>query len=255
MIDYEELTLFIYVAARMSGFVLFNPIFGRRNIPGIFKSGLILVLAISTISVTEQSVAVPETTLQFMVTILLELCVGLLLGMVVSFFFYIPQLAGETIDTQMAMTMNQIYDPGSQANLSTTGIFLNTMMMLIFFAANGHHTLIQIMMTSGDVVAFGTAVLPTGAAQAMLVLFVECTVLAVKLAMPILAAELVGQIGMGILMKVIPQINVFAINIDLKVIIGLAMLLILVAPMGEFLLTAEMQMLESLRAFLAMTAG
>ena len=42
MVDWGELTLFLYITARMSGFVLFNPLLGRRNIPGIFRGGLIL---------------------------------------------------------------------------------------------------------------------------------------------------------------------------------------------------------------------
>ena len=70
--------------------------------------------------------------------------------------------------------------------------------------------------------------------------------------MPILAAELVAQVGMGVLMKVIPQINVFAINIELKVIVGLALLLVLVIPFSEFLLEAENLMLNSLRDILSL---
>ena len=71
--------------------------------------------------------------------------------------------------------------------------------------------------------------------------------------MPILAAELLGQVGMGILMKAIPQINVFSINIELKVLIGLVLLLLLISPFSEFLLQTEITMLDSLRELLAMT--
>ena len=59
-----------------------------------------------------------------------------------------------------------------------------------------------------------------------------------------------GQIGMGILMKVIPQINVFAINIELKVIIGLTLLLLLLAPFSEYLLAAENEMLLQIQRVL-----
>ena len=68
--------------------------------------------------------------------------------------------------------------------------------------------------------------------------------------MPILAAELLGQMGMGILMKVIPQINIFVINIDLKVIIGLALELLLIAPFSEYLLKVEFDMLQALQRLL-----
>ncbi len=255
MVDWAELTLLIYVIARMSGFVLFNPLFGRSSIPGIFRAGVVFVLAVSVLSSTQQSVAVPVGILQLAVRILLEMSVGLLLGAVVNFFFYIPQLAGEVIDTQLGMTMNQVYDPGSQANLSMNGILLNALMMLLFFAANGHHTLLRIFLTSGEIVPYGAAALSNVAANAMLELFIQCTLFAVKLCLPILAAELVGQIGMGILMKVIPQINVFAINIELKVIIGMTLTFLLISPISEYLLTIEMNMLNSLEEILLLTAG
>jgi flagellar biosynthetic protein FliR len=53
-------------------------------------------------------------------------------------------------------------------------------------------------------------------------------------------------------MKVIPQINVFAINIELKVIIGLVMLFLLISPFSEFLLKAEQTMLDSISQVLAL---
>lgn len=255
MIDWTQVTLLLYIVARISGFVLFNPLLGRRNIPGIFRAGLVLVLSVCVLSTAGQTAAVPATTAELAVRLLLELLLGFLLGMVVSFFFYIPQLAGEVIDTQMGMTMNQIYDATAQANLSVSGVLLNVLMTLLFFAANGHHTLLRILLTSGELVPYGAAALSTQAAQLMFELFVEYTVLAVKLAMPVLAAELVGQIGMGVLMKVIPQINVFAINIDVKVLIGLALMFLLIAPFGEFLLAAESSMLRSMETALGLAAG
>jgi flagellar biosynthetic protein FliR len=252
MVDWASLTLFLYIAARMSGFILFNPLLGRRNIPGIFRSGMILVLTVFVSSITQQTVQEPSSIIELALHLLLELTVGAALGMVVSFFFYIPQLAGTVIDTQMGMTMNQIYDAGAQANLSVSGEMLNALMTLLFFAANGHHTLLRILLTSGQIVPFGRVSIGDQVAQALLELFVECTVLAVKLCMPILAAELIGQVGMGILMKFIPQINVFAINIELKVIIGLVMMYLLISPFSEFLLQAERTMLDSLSQVLAL---
>jgi len=192
--------------------------------------------------------------LPFVTAILMELAVGFALGMVVHFFFYIPQMAGLSIDTQMGMTMNQIYDSGSHSNMSVTGTLLNTLMILLFFAGNGHHTLMRIMLTSGEIVSYGGVSIGNDLTNLALELFIECTVLAVKLCMPILAAELIGQLGMGVLMKVIPQINVFSINIELKVLIGLFLLLALMLPFSEFLLEAERLMLNSLHDMLALMA-
>lgn len=255
MIDEGALTLFLLITARISGCVLFNPLMGRQNFPGTFRAGMVLIFSVFTYSITGGGTNVPTSVLEFGVKLLLELALGFLLGMVVQIFFYIPQLAGHVIDTQMGMTMSQIYDAGSQANLSVTGVLLNTLMMLLFFAANGHHTFLRIMMTSGEIVPYGAVAIGSQAAQAMLTLFAECTILAVKLCMPILAAEMIGQLGMGVLMKVIPQINVFSINIELKVIIGLVLLLTLITPFSEFFLDLERDMLQDLTAILRMSGG
>lgn len=252
-LNWTQLTLFLYITARMSGFVLFNPLLGRKSLPGLFRAGLILSLSVFVFPLAQQQTTLPEGVIALALRLLLELALGFVLGMVINFFFYIPQLAGLVIDTQMGMTMNEIYDAGAQANMSVTGQFLNVLMTLLFFAANGHHTLLRIMASSGQIVPFGAVSFGPEVSSAVLSLFVECTVLAVKLCMPILAAELLGQIGMGILMKAIPQINVFSINIELKVLIGLALLFILIAPFSEFLLDAEMMMLDSLEAVLKLT--
>lgn len=253
MFDWPELTLFLFVSARVGGFVLFNPILGRTNIPAAFRTGMAMVLSVFVTSVTDQQPPTPSGTAEFMVLMLLEIAIGFLLGMAVNFFFYIPQLAGSMIDTQMGMTMNQMYDAGASANMSVTGQILNVLMTLLFFAGGGHLTLLRLFLTSEQIVPFGQVSIGLPAYNLMLELFVECTVLAVKLCMPILAAELIAQVGMGVLMKVIPQINVFAINIELKVIVGLGLLLVLIVPFSEFLLQTELAMLNALHDVLALT--
>ena len=252
MIDEGALTLFLLITARMSGFVLFNPLLGRQNFPSFFRAGFVLVLSAFTYSLEGGRLEPPSGVLPFAAAILLEIALGLVLGLVVHFFFYIPQMAGLAIDTQMGMTMNQIYDSGSQSNMSVTGSLLNTLMILLFFAGNGHHTLMRIMVTSGQVVRYGGVSIGNDVTNLALELFVECTLLAVKMCMPVLAAELIGQLGMGVLMKVIPQINVFSINIELKVLVGLSLLLLLLHPFSEFLLETEQTMLNNLHTMLAM---
>lgn len=252
--DWERFTLLLYILMRMAGFVLFNPILGRRGIPGLVRGGFILVLSFAIAAMTPGGSPMPVNLIQFSLHLLLELFLGFILGFAIQIFFYIPQLAGETIDTQMGFTMGKIYDAGSQSSLTVTSSVINIFMFLLFFAANGHHTLMRILLTSGDLVPFGAAQLGANVPDAILQLFLTCTVLGVKLSLPILAAELMGQIGMGILMKAIPQINVFAINIELKVIIGMLLLMVLIFPFSQFLLEAENQMLSALQELLRLSS-
>ena len=255
MFDWTELTLFLYVSARVGGFVLFNPILGRSNIPAAFRAGMALVLSWFVMGVTRQEVPVPAGWVELMLHLLLEIALGFLLGMAVNFFFYIPQLGGHMIDLQMGMTMNQMYDPGSQANLSVSGMILNALMTLLFFAAGGHLTLLRIFLTSEEIVPLGAASVGLPAYNYLLELFIQCTLLAVKLCLPVMAAELIAQVGMGVLMKVIPQINVFTINIDIKILVGLILLFMLIIPFSEFLIDAERVMLSSLHEILLLSTG
>lgn len=254
MFDWGKFTLFLYVLMRMSGFVLLNPIISRNGFPNIYKAGFILAISVSVYAANGGEVPVPPSLLVFMFRLIMELSVGLSVALIMRFFFYIPDQGGNEIDTQMGLTMARTYDAGSQSQMTVTGNLLNVMMLLLFFEENGHITLMRLIMTSGEIVPFGGAVFHAGIPEYLVELFVECALLSVKLCMPILAAELLGQVGMGVLMKVIPQINVFAINIEFKVIVGLAMLYLMIAPISEFLLDAEMQMLSGIRQFLAMAS-
>ena len=253
--DWAEITLFMAILARMSGLILFNPLLGRRDVPGVFRSGMIMVLSAVVFSMTEEGPAVPGTIFAMALLLFVEMAMGYVLGVAMSFFLYIPLLGGETIDAQMGMSMGKTYDPGSQTSNSVSATLFNTMMLLLFFVANGHHTLLRIIMVSGQIVPFGQIRLGQDVYWAVIELFVDCTILAIKLCMPVLAAELMGQVSMGVLMKVIPQINIFVINIDVKVIIGLGLELLLMAPISEFLLGIEVRMLRSLQDILAMMGG
>ena len=256
MFNWTAFTLLLYIAMRMSGCVLFSPVFGRSGVPNMFKAGFALLLTWMVYGVYGGgSVQVPETILELGFRLVMELGVGFLLGVVMRFFFYVPDQAGQLIDTQMGLSMARTYDPTTQTQTTSTANLLNIMAMLLFVTANGHITLLRIMLTSSEIVPFGAVTLGRQVAQYAVELFAQCAVLAIKLALPILGAELLGQVGMGVLMKAIPQINVFVINIELKMIIGLFMLLFLISPMGNFLLEMESTMLDELHNILTLTSG
>ena len=255
MVDWAQLYLFELIFMRMSGFLLFNPLLGRSNLPAMVKTGMALVLSILVFGTAGTGVPQPDTLVELAFRLLLELGIGLVLGFVMRVVFSVVQIGGEGIDTQMGMTMAQIYDASSQANLSVTASLLNILLILDFFAENGHYTLMRLLTTSGELVPYGAAALGDGVYAYVIELFLACMLLAVKLAMPILAAELLGEVGMGVLMKAIPQINAFVINIELKVIIGLLLFFLLLTPINEFLLELESGMLSELGRILRLIGG
>lgn len=253
--DWLELYLFSLIFMRVTGFVMFNPILGRNSLPNLVKAGMIMVFSVFVLGVTEQAPALPGSVLEFGLHLLLELGVGFVLGFVMRLFFMVIQVGGEAIDAQMGLTMAQVYDASSQINMTLTASLLNVLMVLFFFAENGHYTMLRIFLSSDQVVPFGEAVFGRAVASGMAEVFLSCMVLAIKLAFPILAAELLGELGMGVLMKAIPQINAFVINIELKVIIGLVLLFLFLTPISEFLLGVEADMLEAMNRLLTIVAA
>ncbi|MEY8310570.1 flagellar biosynthetic protein FliR [Oscillospiraceae bacterium 42-9] len=254
-IDWSGFTLFLYILMRMTGFVLFTPFFGRNNIPSYYKVGMSLVLAVAVGYAYQGTVQVPVGVLELVLRLLLELAMGYAVGFIMNLFLYVPSLAGHIMDEQMGMAMAQTYDPSFQGQSTPAGNVLNIFSILLFFAANGHQTLLRLMLNSAQLVPFGTASLGEDIAQTAAGLFIDCTLLAIKLCLPVLGAELMGQVGMGVLMKVIPQINVFAINIELKVLVGMVMLLFLITPFSEFLLSMENTMLAEVERAISLMGG
>lgn len=253
--DWSQLYLYTLIFMRTSGFVLLNPLLGRTSLPNLVRAGMAMVLSVFLIGVVDQSPAVPANVLEFALRLLLELGVGFVLGFVMQLFFMVIEVGGEVIDAQMGLTMAQVYDSSSQVNMTVTAALLNVLMVLIFFAENGHYTMLRIFLSSQRVVPYGQAVLGQQAASGVTEVFLSCMMLAVKLALPILAAELLGELGMGILMKAIPQINAFVINIELKVIIGLVLFFLFLTPISEFLLGVESEMLRTMSRVLTMTVA
>lgn len=250
MFDWGRFTLFLYVLMRIAGFMLFNPIFARSGVPGVCKAGMILAVSVAVYAGSGGTAVVPTSLVVFMLRLIMELGLGIAVDFVMRFFFYVADLGGNMIDTQMGLTMARTYDPGSQTQMTVTGNLLNALMILLFFEANGHITLMRLFLSSGELIPFGTVTFNIAMSERLVEIFVECALLALKLCLPILIAELLGQVGMGILMKAIPQINVFAINIELKVIVGMAMLFLLISPISNFLLDTESKMLNAVRQLL-----
>ncbi|MEG2928851.1 MAG: flagellar biosynthetic protein FliR [Oscillospiraceae bacterium] len=231
----ENITAFAFVMARMSGCVLFNPIFARRNIPNIAKSALVLVLSVFLYTTMPFQAPQIGTTIEFMVLISKEFIVGFVIGYIVSLFGYVIILGGELIDFQIGIAMAKVFDPQTNMQVALSASFYNITYMLLFLGINGHVTLIKLFLTSAKILPFGKIFIGPGLPDYILQIFCDCTVLAMKLAMPIVAVGIMVEMGVGILMKLIPQINVFVLNIQIKLIVGFIGMIAIYYPLADFL--------------------
>ncbi|MCI9227895.1 MAG: flagellar biosynthetic protein FliR [Dorea sp.] len=245
-----QLTLFSLILMRMSGFVLMNPILGRNNIPARVKAGLIFVLALTVYSSSMEDAFEIVSTVEFAFLLLKEFAAGYVVGYVMHLFFFIVSFAGYIIDYQMGLSMATVYDPQSNAQMPVTGSLLQTWLILLFFAVDGHLALMRILLTSAEIVPYGGIVVTEGLALRIIDIFLECVEMGLRLAIPMIAAEFLVEMGVGILNKVVPQISIFVINIQMKLIVGMGLLVLLFAPTGEFIEKIMTTMMKSVGGIL-----
>lgn len=236
MVFSGDFTYFLLILARMSGCIFFNQIFGRGNLPNLLKISLSLILTVTVYGLLPPSSDMfIGSVIEYSLLIIKEIFVGYIIGYILSLFFSIMIIGGEVIGMQTGMSMASIYDPTSNISTGITGSFLNTLLILIFFNTNGHLTLLQIFITTCKLIEIGNFSIPQDLFFNMVALFQQILILALKLAMPIIAVEIILESGVGILMKAIPQIQVFSVNVQLKIIVGLVMIFVLVPTFSTFI--------------------
>lgn len=247
MQEMNDILTFSLIIMRMSGCILFNPILGRRNIPGVVKTAIIFVLSIILITYQEHAVVEATTAIEYAVLLLKEFFCGFVIGTVVNLFLNIIIFGGEIIDFQMGLSMSKIYDMQSNTSLALSATFFNALFVLLFFVTDGHLVMLQLFLKSGELIPYGSMAITQSLSTIILDIFCDCMVLAVKLALPIMVVEILAEVGVGILMRTIPQINVFIINIQAKVILGIIFMVLLFSPMSEFLEGCIRLMFEALQ--------
>lgn len=249
-----NIDLFLLVFMRMTGFVVLNPVFGRSSVPTILKVAFSLLCAFiitPTLHIATTFAGVP----QMFVALLSELAVGLAIGMVLNILFAVVTMAGEFIDYQMGLSMAMMYDPGSGVNMPIIGNYFNILLMVVFFAGNAHLSLLSMVTDSFRAIAPGT-VFPTAAsARFVASMGKDMLELGLRMAIPIIVVEIVGIVAIGLLMKAVPQINVFTVGIQIQMIVGV-LILLFASPMIVLLcdrLTAYM--LEKTAECIRLMAG
>ena len=227
-------TLFALVVMRISGAIVGNPVFGRTNFPARARACMIVALSVLLYQSTDGTFyRTPGSMVEYMVMLLGELLFGLVISFAMELSFMVVRFASSVMDYCMGLSMAQIYDPqyGTQSTVSS-GLYY-AFMVLVFFATNGHLRLISIFYTSAEMIPFGTVTLNPRIMMVAADAFCQAIVMGMQFAFPLIAMELLSEAAMGILMRVVPQINVFAVNFQVKILVGLFMLLLIFSPMAD----------------------
>jgi flagellar biosynthetic protein FliR len=239
----------------MSGMILVNPLIGRSSFPKLFKAGMVLAFSILIYTYSDIILTPPDSFPEYVLLLLKELFCGVTVGIVVNTFVYVISFAGEQMDMQLGLSMSAVYDPGSNISMSTSGTFYNITFVVIFFATDSHLNMIRLFLDSSKIVPYGEVVINTHLSDVIVDLFCQCTILGLKMALPIVFMELMLEIAVGTMMKAVPQIDIFVVNIQLKMLLGVLMILLTFEPMSEFIEKVITAMFEGMQTALQMMAG
>jgi flagellar biosynthetic protein FliR len=234
-ININDYMVFFLVACRMTGVIFFNPIFGRRATPAMVKVGLSLGIAVFAAQGAADVLLVDYSAMELVLAMVKELAVGFVLGFIVQLFLGIFHIGGGIMDLQMGLGMASQYDPNTGAQVSITGNMITMMFTLLFFITNSHLRLLAISIKSFDVVPVGFQAINPKIGVFMFELFGYILVYALQLALPLIVTQMVVEVAVGIMMRVVPNINVFVVNLQLKLGVGIIVLLSIIPVLVKYL--------------------
>jgi flagellar biosynthetic protein FliR len=201
---------------RVSGLILPSPIFGRRNLPNRVK----IVILCDTDYLVHGGTPVTgtlayETLPEYVLLSIKELMFGLR-SVCQTIFFNLVYSAGQMIDMQIGFGIVSVYDIQNSSQVPVIGNLLNILLLIVFFSVNGHLKLVSILYATVEKVPVGHVQLSPDLVLAILEAFSLSFVLAVMVAMPIIASGMILEVVMGVLIRSVPQMNMFVVGIPLK---------------------------------------
>ncbi|MDL2327180.1 flagellar biosynthetic protein FliR [Ruminococcaceae bacterium OttesenSCG-928-A11] len=237
-IRFAGILLYLLVFVRLCGMLLFNPLLNRNGVPAMTRLGLILLLTLMLAPMQPDSAmanvyGMGAVSLVF--AVFRELAIGLVFGYVFQVFYYLLFYVGDIIDTDIGLSMAKTLDPASNINSGFSTSFVTTIFSLYIFTSGSHYKLFEIFASTFSNINVGTFTLSSGILSFCIELFCMVFSLALRLAAPMMVAEFALQFSMGVLMKFIPQITVFVINYQLRIILGLLMLFMFSTYIGNFI--------------------
>ncbi len=224
----EELEFYLLVLVRVSCFVFAAPFFSLNNVPRQVRVALSVFTAYLLYSVIPVH-EMPEysTLLQYAGLVIKEAVTGLLVGLGAQFCFMIIGFAGHLVDTEIGFAMASLMDPATRQQTTVTGMYFQYAFMLIFLLSGMYQYLISAL-------AETFILIPVGRAQfiiyqlyeSFITFMADYIVIGFRICLPVFCTILIVNGLLGIMAKVSPQMNMFAIGLQIKVLAGLGVLLL-----------------------------
>ncbi len=204
---------------RFAAFFLVAPPFAHRGIPGAVKAMLSVGLALAVLP--RLDVAATVSTGQFVGALVLEAVVGAALGFLVSLVFSAVQAAGNLIDLFGGFQLAQAFDPQNMTSGAQFSRLYNLTCLVLLFASGAYQVLIAGLARSFDAVPVGAGLDLAKMASAVTTGLTDMFLAALQIAGPLLVVLFLTDVGLGLLTRVSPSLNAFAMGFPLKILMTL----------------------------------
>lgn len=232
MIDYSfsiyDLEYFLLILTRVSCFVFIAPFFSMRNTPARVRVGLSVFTALLLYqSLTPSDAVAFDTAAGYAIIVIKEAMVGLLIGFGTTVCTSIVNFAGSIADMETGLSMATLMDPTTRESTSITGVFYQYIFMFMLIATGMYRYLLGALADTFVLIPVNGAVFHGDAlVDAMLHFLSDYVILGFRIVLPVFCTILLLNAILGVLAKVSPQMNMFAIGLQLKVLVGLSALLL-----------------------------
>ncbi|ABN51721.1 MAG TPA: flagellar type III secretion system protein FliR [Hungateiclostridium thermocellum] len=221
-----DIEVFMLIFVRMTGLFVIAPIFGSRNIPTYCKIGFSFMTALILVNTIKVQELYFSNIYEYFILVLKEFLVGITLGYVAYMIFTAIYVAGQFIDMQIGFGVVNVIDPLNSTQVSITSNFYFLLCMLVFLICRGHYILIRALFASYNYIPVGTGVFGEDMVNDIVRVFGNIFLIAFKISAPITISIMISEVALGIVSKTVPQLNVFMVGMPLKIILGLAVMVI-----------------------------
>jgi flagellar biosynthetic protein FliR len=220
----DKYEIFLIVFVRTSGIFIVSPFFSSQNIPNTVKAGLTFFISIILTLVLD--VDVNSLEINAFQLIVKELMVGITIGFICYLFLSAFYTMGQIIDMSMGFGMVNVIDPQNRIQVPLMGNFYYILAFLILLGINGHHVIIKALVDSYKFLPVGSFEFNENVALFLVELLSRIFAIGFMLSTPIIISIFLVDLILGILVRTIPQMNVFVVGLPLKILAGLIVMII-----------------------------
>jgi flagellar biosynthetic protein FliR len=223
---------FMLIVVRLAAMLMVMPALGESSIPGRIRLSLAIALALVLYPSVAPLIAAPGGLGSLVGAVGFEIAIGVFIGGTARLLMSAAQLAGAIIAYQMGLAFAQNVDPSIGVQSAMLSSFLSVVAVTVIFALDLHHLLIGAISGSYTLFAPGGAV-PTGEFVTLAIdIIARSFTVATQLSAPFLVFGLVFYVGLGILSRLMPQVQIFFVAMPANIFLGLIVMMLTLSSIG-----------------------